>query len=90
MRLNPRGELPILTDVDITLHEEAAMVQYVEACYPTPSLQPNFDKNRKEFTETLVVFHEAVGVFAQVCRPVLVHLLNSTTEVCLVDCNDRL
>jgi len=40
LRLNPRGELPILTDVESTLHEEAAMLQYIEWTYPTPPLTP--------------------------------------------------
>lgn len=71
------------------------MLQYIEFTYPSPPLIAKYvahklslqivlsiEKNKKEWTETLVIFHEAVGALANACKPVLVHLLNSTTEVC--------
>jgi glutathione S-transferase len=75
MRLNPRGELPIMQDEYCILHEEASMLQYLEEYYPEPALMPSKD-DRKRRSEVLVLFHESIGVFAANCRAVLANFLN--------------
>lgn len=65
LRLNPRGELPILTDNEAVLHEESAMLQYIEMFYTSqPKLLPDPEKDKKAYTDALVLSHEALGTFA--------------------------
>ncbi|KAL0490524.1 glutathione S-transferase [Acrasis kona] len=78
VRLNPRGELPILQDEYYALHEEASMVQYIEENYPEPPLMPQRE-DRKNRAEVLVIFHESIGVFANNCRNVISFLSNEDT-----------
>lgn len=39
-RLNPRKQAPVLSDGDIAVYESDAIVRYLEAAYPKPSLFP--------------------------------------------------
>lgn len=41
MRLNPRAEVPILTDDGVTVVNSSDIVQYLEWRYPEPSLYPS-------------------------------------------------
>jgi glutathione S-transferase len=80
--LNPRGELPILTDVDNTvIHEEGAMLTYIENYYPDPAMigQANQD-NRREYAYNLGLYHESIGVWANFCRNILTHLMNEKVD----------
>lgn len=44
LKLNPRGQIPLLEDGDeIQVYESTAIIQYLEHKYPTPSLLPTND-----------------------------------------------
>jgi glutathione S-transferase len=43
LAINPRGQTPVLVDGDITITESYAILQYLEARYPDPSLLPAND-----------------------------------------------
>jgi glutathione S-transferase len=38
LALNPRGEVPVLTDGDVVVHESIAIVAYLEGEFPEPAL----------------------------------------------------
>lgn len=83
LRLNPRGELPILQDMDAVLHEEAAMLQYLEQYYPNePRLMPDPAVDRRAYADALVLFHEVIGPFSNAVRPLLLHLVSEKGDVC--------
>jgi len=44
--LNPRAEVPVLSDGDITVVNSSDILQYLEAAYPSPSLYPHSLKER--------------------------------------------
>lgn len=48
LRRNPAGKVPILRIDDMTLSESAAICEYIEEKYPTPSLMPNDPEGRFE------------------------------------------
>ena len=48
MRRNPAGKVPVLKLGDMTLAESAAICEYLEEAYPTPSLMPKDPKERFE------------------------------------------
>jgi len=81
LKLNPRGELPIMTDVDAILHEESAMLLYIETYYPDAPLlgQPTLE-NRGEYTHNLVLFSESIGVWANTARSILAHLVHEKID----------
>ncbi|KXW55318.1 maleylacetoacetate isomerase [Ferrovum sp. PN-J185] len=39
--INPAGAVPVLTNGDISLTQSLAILDYLEECYPTPSLLPS-------------------------------------------------
>lgn len=69
-----------MVDVDAVLHEESSMLHYINMYYPDPPLMPPME-NRKEYARALVGFHEATGVFANVVKPALNHLLKKADHV---------
>jgi glutathione S-transferase len=81
LQMNPRGELPIMTDVDAILHEEGAMLLYIENYYPDPPLigQPT-QENRKDYAQNLVLFNESIGVWATFCKSILTYLMNEKID----------
>ena len=82
MQLNPRGELPILTDVDNTvIHEESAMLMYVENYYPeNPMMSQPTQENRRDYAYSMGLFNESIGVWANFCRTILSHLMNEKVD----------
>ena len=48
LRRNPAGKVPILRIDDMTLSESAAICEYIEEKYPTPSLMPHDPEGRFE------------------------------------------
>lgn len=44
--LNPYGRVPTLVDGDLVLYESSAIMDYLEAVYPEPSLLPKSAKDR--------------------------------------------
>lgn len=74
LRLNPRGELPILQDVDAVVHEENAILMYINTFYTDSPLMPPLS-DRKQYAQALVLFGEATGVWLQIVRPLLAYLM---------------
>lgn len=46
LKLNPRGELPVLADEQFVLNESTAIVEYLEDEYPEPRLMPPDSEGR--------------------------------------------
>ncbi len=40
LKLNPRGQVPVLKDGDVVVSESLATLQYLEEAYPDPCLVP--------------------------------------------------
>jgi glutathione S-transferase/RNA polymerase-associated protein len=40
VHVNPRAEVPALVDGDFTLYDSTVICEYIEDCYPQPSLYP--------------------------------------------------
>ena len=43
---NPKGQVPVLVDGDLTLYDSTVIFEYLEDAYPTPSLYPHAPKAR--------------------------------------------
>ncbi len=78
---HPRGELPIMTDGDATIHEESAMLLYIENFYHEPSLlgAPTIE-NRCEYSQQLGLFHESIGSWANMARSILSVLVQDKVD----------
>lgn len=46
LKLNPNGEIPVMTDDGETIYESTAMVEYLNDEYPEPSLMPEVSADR--------------------------------------------
>eukprot|EP00761_Pharyngomonas_kirbyi_P013440 gb/GECH01013469.1/.p1 GENE.gb/GECH01013469.1/~~gb/GECH01013469.1/.p1 ORF type:complete len:224 (+),score=33.99 gb/GECH01013469.1/:1-672(+) len=80
LRLNPRGQLPIMQDVDATLHEELAMIEYINTYYPDPPLMPPQD-NRRQHADALVLTHEATDIFAHTVKKTVEYMSQTEAEI---------
>src|ERR1700676_1396858 len=43
---NPKGQVPVLVDGDLTLFDSTVIFEYLEDAYPTPPLYPSGAKDR--------------------------------------------
>jgi glutathione S-transferase len=43
---NPKGQVPVLTDGDLTLYDSTIILEYLEEAHPKPALYPRFAADR--------------------------------------------
>ncbi len=46
LRANPRGQVPVLVDGDLTIYDSTVILEYLEDAYPEPPLYPSDAKER--------------------------------------------
>jgi glutathione S-transferase len=77
LALNPRHQVPVITDGEFSLYESAAIVEYLDEVKPQPSLFPGNAQHRA-LVRRLV--READDYFSAVNTPLLVGVLFSKPE----------
>jgi glutathione S-transferase len=69
LKLNPRGQVPVLKDGDVVVTESLAIMHYLEAAYPEPPLfgdNPNHTANIEQVVhESLAYTDKAIDGFVQ-------------------------
>ena len=59
---NPKAQVPVLVDGDLTLFDSSLIFEYLEEAYPEPPLLPHAVAVRAETRETRETTHEGLRI----------------------------